>query len=194
MLCYARTGLTEAVVTDPGRAVLFDGRCSLGEGLSLGEARDAIFLLTGSGILVGKPAYLATDPLTVQEGQWAITLVVTKCQIKVRGLGHPRLNLSTPQPFRYDYQRSPPSKDSLRDANSDHQPHHTGPQEAGTTIDAGGIKGNPCLSCHCLSWTMVSQVIGVCYQQLCQCHQFQTDQRDLSVPGMGDDAGKLGHM
>ena len=38
MLHYARTGLTKAVVTDPGREVLFYGRCSLGEGLSLGEA------------------------------------------------------------------------------------------------------------------------------------------------------------
>ena len=47
MLCYGRTGLTEAVVTGPGRAVLFYGRHSLGDGLSLGEARDAAFLLMG---------------------------------------------------------------------------------------------------------------------------------------------------
>ena len=67
-LCYARTGLTEAVVTGPGRAVLFYGRPSLGEGLSPGEARDATFLLTGSGTWVGKTAYLAADPLTIQEG------------------------------------------------------------------------------------------------------------------------------
>ena len=67
MLCYARTGLTEAVVTGPGRAVLFYGRCSLREGLSLGKARDATFLLMGAGTWVGKPAYLATDPLTMQK-------------------------------------------------------------------------------------------------------------------------------
>ena len=30
MLCNARTGLTEAVVTGPGRAVLFYRRCSMG--------------------------------------------------------------------------------------------------------------------------------------------------------------------
>ena len=36
MLCYARTGLTEAVVMGPGRAILFYERSSLGEGLSLG--------------------------------------------------------------------------------------------------------------------------------------------------------------
>ena len=67
MLCYTRMGLTEAMVTGPGRAVLFYGRQSLGEGLSLGKARDATFLLTGSGTWVGKPAYLAADPLTIQE-------------------------------------------------------------------------------------------------------------------------------
>ena len=35
MLHYARTGLTEAIVMDLGRAILFYGRQSLGEGLSL---------------------------------------------------------------------------------------------------------------------------------------------------------------
>ena len=32
MLCDIRTSLTEAVVAWPGRAVLFYGRCSMGEG------------------------------------------------------------------------------------------------------------------------------------------------------------------
>ena len=49
MLCNARTGLTEAVVTGPGRAVLFYGRCSMEEGLTADKARDATFLLTGAG-------------------------------------------------------------------------------------------------------------------------------------------------
>ena len=67
MLCNARTSLTEAVVTGPGRAILFYGRCSLGEGLTLDEARDAAFLCTRAGTWVGKPAYLAADPVTIQE-------------------------------------------------------------------------------------------------------------------------------
>ena len=46
MLHDARTSLTEAVVTGPGRAVLFYGRHSLGEGLTIDKARDAAFLLT----------------------------------------------------------------------------------------------------------------------------------------------------
>ena len=69
MLHQGRTGLTKAVVTGPGRDVLFYGRWSLGEGLSLGEVRDVVHMLTGAGIWVGKLAYLATDPLTIQEGQ-----------------------------------------------------------------------------------------------------------------------------
>ena len=69
MLCDVRISLTEAVVTGPGRAVLFYGRLSLGEGLTSDKARDATFLLTRVGMWVGKPAYLATDPMTIQEGQ-----------------------------------------------------------------------------------------------------------------------------
>ena len=68
MLHNARTGLTEAVVMGPGQAILFYGRHSLGEGLTLDEARDAAFLLTRAGIWVGKPAYLAAAPMTIQEG------------------------------------------------------------------------------------------------------------------------------
>ena len=49
MLHDARTSLTEAVVMGPGRAILFSGRCSLGEGLTLDKARDVAFLLTGVG-------------------------------------------------------------------------------------------------------------------------------------------------
>ena len=122
MLCYARTGLTEVVVTGPGRAVHFYGRHSLGEGLSLGKVRDATFLLTRSGPWVGKSAYLVADPLTIQEGQQAITQAITKCQIKARGPGHLHMNLLTPQPFRFDCPRGSSQKDSPGDANSNHQP------------------------------------------------------------------------
>ena len=72
MLRYARTGLTEAVVTGPGRAVLFYGRHSMGEGLMADEARDATFLLTGAGTWVGKSAYLTGNLMTIQEGKRAI--------------------------------------------------------------------------------------------------------------------------
>ena len=54
MLWDIRTSLTKAVVTGPGRAVLFYGRHSLGKGLTADEANDAAFLLTGAGMWVGK--------------------------------------------------------------------------------------------------------------------------------------------
>ena len=68
MLCEARTGLTEAVVSGPGRVLLFYGRNLIGEGLTADEARDATFLLTGTSTWVGKSAYLTADPMTIQEG------------------------------------------------------------------------------------------------------------------------------
>ena len=73
MLQEARVGLTEAVVIGPGRAILFYGRHSMGEGLKVDKARDAAFLLTGAGMWVGKSAYLTTNPMTLQEGKKAIT-------------------------------------------------------------------------------------------------------------------------
>ena len=72
MLQEARAGLTEEVVIGPGRAILCDGRHSMGEGLKVDEARDATFLLTGAGTWVGKLAYLTADPMTIQEGRRAI--------------------------------------------------------------------------------------------------------------------------
>ena len=77
MLHEARTGLTKAVVTGPGRVVLFYGRHLMGEGLMVDEARDATFLLTGAGTWVGKLAYLTAYPLTIQEGKMAIVQAIS---------------------------------------------------------------------------------------------------------------------
>ena len=95
----ARTGLTKAVVTGPGRAVLFYGRHSMGEGLTTDKARDAAFLLIGAGMWVGKLASLAAYPMTIQEGRRAIAQAISDCQVKVRGPGHPHVNPSAQQPF-----------------------------------------------------------------------------------------------
>ena len=85
MLHHSRTGLTEAVVMGPGKAILFYGRQSLGEDLNLGEAGDATFTLTGAGSWVGKSAHLAADPLAIQEGWQVITQGITEHQIEARG-------------------------------------------------------------------------------------------------------------
>ena len=65
------------MVIGPGRAVLFYGRHSLGEGLKVDKVRDAAFLLTGAGTWVGKSAYLTAKPTTISEGKRAITQAVS---------------------------------------------------------------------------------------------------------------------
>ena len=65
------------MVIGPVRAVLFYGRHSLGEGLTADEARDATFLLIRGGMWVGKLAYLAADPMTIQEDQRVMAQAVT---------------------------------------------------------------------------------------------------------------------
>ena len=92
MLWEAGTGLTKAVVIGPGRAILFYGRCSLGEGLKVDETRDATFLLTGAGMWVGKSAHLSANPMTIPKGKRAIAQVVSDNRVKARGLGHPHVN------------------------------------------------------------------------------------------------------
>ena len=50
-----------------------------GGGLTIDEARDAAFLLTGAGMWMGKLAYLAADSMTIQEGKRAIAQAVLDC-------------------------------------------------------------------------------------------------------------------
>ena len=112
MLCNARTGLTKAVVIGPDRAVLFYGRHSMGEGLTADEARDAAFLLTGACTWVGKSTYLATDPVTIQEGKRAIAQAVLHNHVKARRPGCPHINLPAQQPFWFNAPRTSPPKDA----------------------------------------------------------------------------------
>ena len=86
------------------------------------EVRDAAFLLTGAGMWVGKSGYLAADPMTIQEGRWAIAQAIMDHQVKVRGLGSPHINLPAQQLFRFDPPRGSSKKDASGDSGSDHQP------------------------------------------------------------------------
>ena len=122
MLQETRAGLTEAVVIGPGRAILFYGRCSMGEGLKVDKARDATFLLTGAGTWVGKSAYLTADPMTLQEGKRAIAHAILDHRVKARGQGHPQVNLPVQQPFRFNTLRaSPPGDLSAHEVPKDRQ-------------------------------------------------------------------------
>ena len=117
MLQEARTGLTKAVVIGPGRAILFYGRCSLGEGLKADDARDAAFLCSK---WVGKSAYLTADPMTIPEGKRAIAQAVSDNRVKARGSGHPHVNLPVQQPFQFNAQRVSPPKYVSGDCSSDY--------------------------------------------------------------------------
>ena len=122
MLQETRAGLTEAVIIGPGRAILFYGRHSMGEGLKADQARDAAFLLTGAGMWVGKSAYLTTNPMMLQEGKRAIAHAVLDHGVKVRRPGHPRVNLPAQQPFRFNTTRaSPPGDQSAHKVPEDRQ-------------------------------------------------------------------------
>ena len=128
MLCHGRTGLTEAVVTDPRKAVLFYGRQSLGESLSLCEVRDTAFTLTRVGTCTGKLAHLAANPFTLPEGWWVITQTITECWIEARGTGHPHSHPMTPQPFRFYCSDESLRTEHIEDAGINHQPSLGRPQ------------------------------------------------------------------
>ena len=119
MLHNARTGLTEAVVTGPGRAVLFYERRSMREGLT---ADDVAFLCTGAVTWVGKLAYLTADPMTIWEGKRAIAQAISDHQVKARGPGHPHVNLLAQQTSWFNTPRSSPPKDVSGDCSSYYPP------------------------------------------------------------------------
>ena len=89
MVWDGKAGLTEVLVTGPGWAVLFYGQQSLGEGLSLGEAQDAAFMLSGTISWVGKWAQFSAKPASMGDGWQLITQAITEGHIKPRGPGHP---------------------------------------------------------------------------------------------------------
>ena len=191
MLSEARTGLTKAVVTGLGRAVLFYGRCSIGEGLMADEARDAAFLLTGAGTRVGKSAYLTTDPMTIQEGRRAIAHVISDNRVKARGPRHTHVNPLAQQPFWFNVLRNSPPKDMPGDGSSDYQPSACRPSR-GHKCNRRQRDQRPQLQLQflCLPWTVASRVIGVCYRQHLQCHPDLTVQMDQGIPDEVDDTEK----
>ena len=132
MLRESRARLTEAVVVGPGKAILFYGRHSLGEGLKVDKARDATFLLTGAGTWVGKLAYLTADPMTLQEGKRAITCAILDHGVKARGPGHPRVNPLAQLPFRFMTSRASPLGDrSSHEVPDDRQTQQWPPRSCG---------------------------------------------------------------
>ena len=65
-------------MTGPSWSVLFYGRQSLGEGLSLGEVQGAMFMLSGAISWVGKQAKLNVNPVSLDEGWLLIGQAITE--------------------------------------------------------------------------------------------------------------------
>ena len=103
-----RTGLTEAIMTGPGQAVLFYGCHSLGEGLNLGEVRDAVFMLSGLIAWVGKQTQISIKPISLGNGRQLIAQAITKGHIEPRGHGHPQSILPASTPFNFHNQDMSP--------------------------------------------------------------------------------------
>ena len=162
----------------------------MGEGLSLGKARDAAFTLTGAGTWFGKPAYLVADPLTIQEGWWTIAQAVAECWTEVRGPGQPHSLLPTPQPFRFHHLGDSPQQMPVWTTSN----HPTGCRKAAITIDIEGTRGYYFLSHPHLLWIAGSKVIGVQCWQPHQCHCSQTDWKAPGIPSMADNVGRLEPM
>ena len=104
MVWDSKADLTEAIMTGPGWAILFYGWWSLGEGLSLGEAWDATFTLSGTVSLVGKWAQLSAKPASLSDGWWLIAKAITEWHIKPRGPSHPCSILPASTPFNFHNQ------------------------------------------------------------------------------------------
>ena len=96
-----KAGLREAVVTSPGQAVLFYWWQSLEEELSLGEAWDTIFTLSGAISWVGKQAQLSAKPSSLGDGQQMIAQAITEGHIEPRGPSHPHSIPPASTPFKF---------------------------------------------------------------------------------------------
>ena len=68
------------------------------------------------------------------------------------------------------------------------------PKGPRTAIDIEGNKVFHCFGYHHLPWTMGWRVTGAHYQQLCQCCPSQINQRDPSIPNVGDDIKRTGSI
>ena len=104
MVWEGRTELTEATVAGLGWAVLYYRQQSLGERLSLGEARDATFTLSGIIAHVGKQTQLNAKPVILGEGRWLITQDITEGHSEPRGPDCPCSIPPTLMPFSFQNQ------------------------------------------------------------------------------------------
>ena len=103
----------------------------LGEGLSLGEVCDAMFMLAGAISWVGKQAQLNANALTLWEGWQLIAQAITDWCVEARGSGCPCTHLPALPPLSFCGQDGPspevrlPSTDEcVEEPRHTHQTSH----------------------------------------------------------------------
>ena len=131
MLHDGKSSLTEAIVMGPSWTVLFYGRQSLGEGLSLGEPRDTMFMLLGAISWNGKQAQLNANPWSLQEDQQLIAKAIMEQYIVARGPGCPHSHLPMRLPFTFlsrdkslPQERFHSANELIEEPGHIHQPSH----------------------------------------------------------------------
>ena len=200
MLWDGKSGLTEAVVTSPSWAFLFYGRWSLGEGLSLGKAWDAMFTLSGAISWVGKQAQLNVNVGSLGEGWQLIAQAFTECCSEPRGPRHPCLILPASSPFSFYNEgkslwgvRLPTAAEWLEVPRHNHWASY---HEKGQILQCSWDHSHrwwdlwATLPCHlCLHWIAGSRLTKAQCQPLHQCHQ---DLTDLEVQGVDIEADATG--
>ena len=121
----SKAGLTEVILMGLGCAVLFYERQSLGEGLSLGEAWDIMFPLSGGSVGLASMLSLMLMHYTCGEGWQLITQAMTKWCAQARRPGHPHSCLSASLLFRFCSYDGPPWEERLQSADEPmEEPRH----------------------------------------------------------------------
>ena len=137
--------------------------------------------------MVGKSAYLTTDPLTIQRGKSTIAQAIMDHRVKARGPGCPHVNLLAQQPFQFNPFRSSLQKTCLEMVVLTTHHHLTGLLGARNITGIGETRGLNHLSFLHLLQTVGLRVTEVHYQQPPLCCPGLTGQMDQGIPDEVDD-------
>ena len=169
----------------------------LGEGLSLVEAWDAMFTLSGAISWVSKQAQLNTNAVSLWKGQQLITQAITKWYTETRGPWCPCSHPPALPPFSFQNQDKPPWEERLQSADecwevyrhtywvSHHEWGHTS-QEARTMASSAKNFGLLWPQHLHLYQTTGLRVMKVQHQLSPQCQQVPVNQGATGISTVAD--------
>ena len=201
MLWDRNSYLMEVVVTGPGWAILFYGRWSPGERLSLGKVWDAMFTLSGAISWVSKQAQLNASAVSLSDGWQLIAQAITKWCIKAKGPGHPHLHLPALPLFSFCNEDESSWEERLLSADKHWEvlrhalwvPHHGDVhlKKAGTATSSNKNSGLLQPQHLHLHQTMGLRVMEVQCQLPPQYHRGPIDQGAPGISTVADTTGNL---